>query len=161
MHDADEPIPDEETANSTGLRRSKRNKYHLDVAAVLKSGSSIRRDYSPPAKKWATRKPDVNSYNVQQPKTTSPKQCVKKKASPGNSSVETAKATEVQTKLKEEQRVVGEQSETNIDAERSGQDQIVEAVNQSIPQIQCFSGFRNLEQPLPDQILEGIFVEHL
>nr|CAD2145150.1 unnamed protein product [Meloidogyne enterolobii] len=45
-----------------GLRRSKRNKYHLDVAAVIKSGgcSSFGRNYSPPAKrKWASRRPGI------------------------------------------------------------------------------------------------------
>ncbi|CAK5036651.1 unnamed protein product [Meloidogyne enterolobii] len=53
---------DEENPCDLGLRRSKRNKYHLDVAAVIKSGgcSSSGRNYSPPAKrKWASRRPGI------------------------------------------------------------------------------------------------------
>uniref|UniRef100_A0A915P8N8 C2H2-type domain-containing protein n=1 Tax=Meloidogyne floridensis TaxID=298350 RepID=A0A915P8N8_9BILA len=53
---------DEENPSDFGLRRSKRNKYHLDVAAVIKSGgcSSSGRNYSPPAKrKWASRRPGI------------------------------------------------------------------------------------------------------
>lgn len=155
MPDAGEPtLPDDETS-STGLRRSKRNKYHLDVAAVLKSGSSMRRDYSPPVKKWATRKPEINSHIIQQPKT-SPKQNAKKKTSPRTSSVDAAKTNEVQNQGKDEE-LVTEPSKTNVGAGEANQDQlVVEAVNLTIPQILCVSGFRNLEQPLPEQILEGI-----
>lgn len=43
------------------LRRSKRNKYHLDVAAVIKSGGCSISDpnYSSPIKKkWASYKPE-------------------------------------------------------------------------------------------------------
>uniref|UniRef100_A0A1I8AZJ6 C2H2-type domain-containing protein n=1 Tax=Meloidogyne hapla TaxID=6305 RepID=A0A1I8AZJ6_MELHA len=55
---------------SIGLRRSKRNKYHLDVAAVIKSGgcSSFGRNYSPPAKrKWASRRPEIKQDQYETP----------------------------------------------------------------------------------------------
>ena len=70
-----------------GLRRSKRNKYHLDVAAVLKNGgcSSSGRNYSPPAKrKWASRRPErqtsplIAELATQQQKV-SPRRNAKKK----------------------------------------------------------------------------------
>jgi hypothetical protein len=87
---------DDPNGTAAGLRRSKRNKYHLNLLDVLKSGTSSHRDYSPPTKKWATRRPEPTVFDPlpqQQPRISPRKNAAVKKELVQKTTIENATNT--------------------------------------------------------------------
>lgn len=144
----DQIIMDEESS-STGLRRSKRNKYHLDVAAMLKSGSSVlHRDYSPPAstKKWATQRP--NLLISQNSKVSPNKRYVKKDET----------LLKYDNNLQLERKEIHEYEQQRICQDQEYDDKITELPEQTVTytkQSQSVYGrVRDFDFQLPEQLLE-------
>ncbi|CAK5078970.1 unnamed protein product [Meloidogyne enterolobii] len=144
-----------------GLRRSKRNKYHLDVAAVIKSGgcSSSGRNYSPPAKrKWASRRPGILQAPILREESATQQQKVSPRRNDKRKQLEKSVALEKEKIINKE---LEHQKYVNADKQNSQTEQLSNTDDEGSllkqkPEIKAQQDVVRNDSTLTDAIIEGI-----